>query len=498
MRGHLYCSIRCAREDGRGEFWRPVRKTLARPVPPRLALLAIALGVSAPMVLTLRTVRELDRLSRVAVAYRPRRPPPRIESVEETAGGTRIAGPAPAGGAVFLFADAGLVGAAPVVGGRFRFEGVRQSGPYRIGVLPLSPEVPAAPPPAPRSQAATARTPAASPVPGAAALPRVAAAAAPTLRSAPAPIPTPAPIRVAALATAPPRRIERPAPVPTALPAAAPPRAAPVAAAAPAFAARAIVAPGPPAIASAVSVPDLTRGPSDRPDLVLSFDAGSSDRGAREILDALESRGIRTSIFLTGDFIRRNPELAARIAEDGHEVGNHTDTHPHLTTYAQDGRQTTRPGVDRAFVSRQLRATAEAYRRATGRDLAPLWRAPYGEHNAEIRRWAALEGYWHVGWTGGRAGLDGMDWVSDPSSRAYRSAGRVVERLTEHAENGGIILLHLGSDREDPVAPRVAELIDGLGRRGFRLVPASRFLAAMGLTEERLLALRVPRSVSFR
>ncbi len=79
--------------------------------------------------------------------------------------------------------------------------------------------------------------------------------------------------------------------------------------------------------------------------------------------------------------------------------------------------------------------------------------------------------------------------MSDPSSRSYRSAGRVVDRLVANAESGGIILLHLGSDRDDPVAPRVPELLDALARRGFRFSRASDFLNRMGLTEQRLQAL---------
>jgi peptidoglycan/xylan/chitin deacetylase (PgdA/CDA1 family) len=234
----------------------------------------------------------------------------------------------------------------------------------------------------------------------------------------------------------------------------------------------------------------LTRGPRDRREVLLSFDAGSSDRGAREILAALREKGIQTTIFLTGEFIRRNPDLTRRIAGDGHEVGNHTDTHPHLTTYARDGRQATKPGVDRWFLVAELDRTARAYQEVTGRKMAPLWRAPFGEHNEEIRRWAAEAGYWHVGWTGGRAGLDGLDWVSDPKSKSYRSSDRVVESLVERAESGGIILLHLGSDREDPVAPRIPRLLDGLASRGFRFARASEFLAREGMTDERLAALR--------
>ncbi len=122
--------------------------------------------------------------------------------------------------------------------------------------------------------------------------------------------------------------------------------------------------------------------------------------------------------------------------------------------------------------------------------MAPLWRAPFGEHNAQIRRWAAEAGYWHVGWTGGRGGLDGMDWITDTRSRAYQSADRLVARLVQHAENGGIVLLHLGSDRDEPVAGRIGELFDGLSRRGFTYARASEFLERQGFDETRLAAFR--------
>jgi peptidoglycan/xylan/chitin deacetylase (PgdA/CDA1 family) len=248
--------------------------------------------------------------------------------------------------------------------------------------------------------------------------------------------------------------------------------------------------PPPPARDADAAIPDFSRGPADRRDIVVSFDAGSSDRGAREILNALRERGIRTTIFLTGQFIRQYPDLTRRIALDGHEVGNHTDTHPHLTTFARDGRQATRSDVDRAFLTGELERTAHLYREATGREMAHLWRAPFGEQNGQLRRWALEAGYWHVGWTGGRAGLDGLDWVSDPESPRYRSAQGVVSRLIAHAENGGVILLHLGSDRSDPVAPRIPELLDGLTGRGYRLARASELLDRVGMTPERLAKLQ--------
>ncbi len=439
MRGHLYCSERCARDAGRHAVWRNVRGILARPVPARLAVAAVALAAAAPVLLALRTVRELDSLNAPSPFARPRREAPtaRLDSVVAAGTGLRLEGSASDGTAVFLFAGPRLLGAAPVENGRFHFDGIREKGPFRVGAMPLSSPLAyaPAPPPAPAPVAAAPPTP----VPSA---PRVAV-------SLPPPRPTPAP--------APPVRAAAPTP--------------------------AIVPRGP-------SPPDLTRGPDDRADILVSFDAGSSDRGATQILDALSARGIRTTIFLTGEFIRRYPDIARRVAADGHEVGNHTDTHPHLTTYASDGRQVTRLGVDRPFVAGELARTARLYREATGRSMAPLWRAPFGEHNPEIRRWAAEQGYWHVGWTGGRSGLDGLDWVTDPSSRAFQPADRLLARLVHHAENGGIVLLHLGSDREEPVASKIAILFDGLKARGFRFTRASEFLSRQGYDEAKLAAFR--------
>ena len=429
MRGHLYCSTRCARDGGRAETRALIRSHLARPIPPRLAVLAVLLAASAPAVLALRTVAQLDRLNSPAPFSPARRAPAaRVESVVPGPDGSRIEGSAPPGAAVFLFAGGQFAGTALAADGRFRFEGVKSPGPYLVGTLPLAPPAVAA--------VAAGAAGGASPDAGAETPGGTSDRVSPTSSA------------VSAGTSAPPRR-ETPR----------------------------------------VSIPDLSRGPRDRREVLLSFDAGSSDRGAREILAALRDRGIRTTIFLTGDFIRRYPDLVRRIAGDGHEVGNHTDTHPHLTTYARDGRQATRGGVDRAFLVGELTRTARLYEQATGRTMAPVWRAPFGEHNEEIRRWAAEAGYWHVGWTGGRAGLDGLDWISDPSAPGYRTSARVVETLVERAENGGIVLLHLGSDRDDPVAPRIPLLIDGLAGRGFRLVRATDFLEREGMTEDRLAAL---------
>lgn len=235
--------------------------------------------------------------------------------------------------------------------------------------------------------------------------------------------------------------------------------------------ARADASPAPEAVS-------LDRGRRDVPRIALTFDGGSGAGDTERILAVLEERGVSATFFLTGEFIVGQPDLVRRIAAGGHEVGNHTWSHPHLTAWERTQRQDTLPGVDRALLRRELARTGEAYERLTGSRLAPLWRAPYGEVNGEIARWAAAEGWRHVGWSrndaGGRHTLDSLDWVAERSSRNYLTSAQMVQRILSFDAggsglNGGIVLMHLCTRREDPLAGRLASLIDALRRRGYEL-----------------------------
>lgn len=231
--------------------------------------------------------------------------------------------------------------------------------------------------------------------------------------------------------------------------------------------------------------PDVTRGDSTRMELSITFDGGYNAIEATEILDALKSRGVKTTIFLTGLFIRRHPEITRRIVADGHEVGNHTTSHPHLTEYARSYTQKTLPGVTRAFLAGELREAAEAFREVTGSEMAPLWRAPYGEINGTLRDWALQEGYLHVGWTYEREtgeSLDTLDWVHDTASRFYLSPDEIKEKIVNFGSGpgglkGGIVLMHLGTQRDtDRAATVLEEMLDEIMDKGYRFVKVSRLI----------------------
>ncbi|MDH7499391.1 MAG: polysaccharide deacetylase family protein [candidate division NC10 bacterium] len=230
-------------------------------------------------------------------------------------------------------------------------------------------------------------------------------------------------------------------------------------------------------------VPDISRGDLAKKEIALTFDGGGGDNAASEILRTLREREIACTFFLSGEFIRSYPDLVRQIVEDGHEVANHTETHPHLTSYGANSRQDLLPGVNRRFLWRELMGAEELFLELTGRRMAPFWRAPYGEQNATLRRWAKEIGYQHVSWTSdGRAkkSLDTLDWVADPSQKMYCSSQDVRDRILEYGEgaNGGIILMHLStSRRQDRVHERLGEIIEGLQERGYRLVKVSELVS---------------------
>jgi peptidoglycan/xylan/chitin deacetylase (PgdA/CDA1 family) len=160
-------------------------------------------------------------------------------------------------------------------------------------------------------------------------------------------------------------------------------------------------------------------------------------------------------------------------------------THPHLTTYERNFKQETISGVDKEFITGQLKETARLFKETTGKDMISFWRAPYGEQNAEIRQWAYEAGFTHIGWTRDyktKETLDSLDWVSNEESEFYHSADEIKNRILNFDKGGnevmgGIVLMHLGTERKDSRASaKLPEIIDSLEGRGYRFVKVSELL----------------------
>jgi peptidoglycan/xylan/chitin deacetylase (PgdA/CDA1 family) len=229
---------------------------------------------------------------------------------------------------------------------------------------------------------------------------------------------------------------------------------------------------------------NVLRGNYYRKEISLTFDGGAEANEAVMILKILEMNKIKATFFLTGEFIQKYPDIVKRLIQSNHEIGNHTFSHPHLTTYAMNHQQTTLPNVTKEFIIDELRKTDALFYKIAGRHLDPYWRAPFGETNAEIRKWASELGYMHVGWTSlNNQSMDSMDWVENASVPGYKtveqSAAQILDfgKNAPYEANGGIILMHLGTERKEDFAEKFLPLIiDGYAKKGYGFVTISHLI----------------------
>jgi len=224
----------------------------------------------------------------------------------------------------------------------------------------------------------------------------------------------------------------------------------------------------------------VSRFSSNQKWLALTFDGGSISTGALEILNILKQKSISCTMFLTGRFIQKNRELVQKIISDGHEIANHTHTHPHLTQLEVNGSNKSLSVISPNFIAGQLRKADSVLQRSLNHKMVPFWRAPFGEINDQILSWAAREGYKHIGWS---ERCDSRDWVSDTLSSLYRSNHEILEYfINEEAirgVSGKIILMHLGTERKSDFAyDTLPELIDHFHSSGYQFKTISQLISA--------------------
>jgi len=205
---------------------------------------------------------------------------------------------------------------------------------------------------------------------------------------------------------------------------------------------------------AAVFGPSVWRGPRDRPTIALTFDDGPSE-STPEILEILDRHKVSATFFQCGMNVERLPGIARSVAQAGHEIGNHTYSHPMLC-FRSSG-----------YMEDELSRTQDIIGSHTG--AWPVWfRAPFGV------RWFGLSGPLRklhltgVMWT-----VIGYDW----SLKASDVVGRVAQR----ASNGAILCLHDG--RELRVRPEVGQTVEAVRKlvpllldRGYEFETVSRLL----------------------
>ena len=211
--------------------------------------------------------------------------------------------------------------------------------------------------------------------------------------------------------------------------------------------------PAPPAPPSATVPgpgPDITAGPADVPALSLTFHGAGDPAITRDVIAELAGAGARVTVMAVGTWLAEDPEMATALLDAGHELGNHTWSHPTL------------PRLAPSAVADEITRGAAELRTLTGSQ--GRWFRPSGTQHSDdaIRAAATAAGY-------GAClsyGVDPMDYT-DPGAAA------IEQRLLAAAAPGAIVSLHLGHAGTRDALPAV---LDGLHQRGLSAVSVSRLL----------------------
>ncbi len=198
--------------------------------------------------------------------------------------------------------------------------------------------------------------------------------------------------------------------------------------------------------------------PKDR--VALTFDDGPDPEFTAQILDTLKSRGAVASFFVVGRQVQRLPELTRRIAAEGHEIGNHSWSHPDLAHMSESA------------IRVELAATGRVIEAVTGhRPL--LFRPPYigdarPSTEERLRPMAVANA---LGYRVAALEIDTKDWFETDPDVIVANAMRAIER-----DVGRVVLLHdAGGDRSSTIAA-LGPLIDSLRARGYRLTTVAGLL----------------------
>lgn len=164
-----------------------------------------------------------------------------------------------------------------------------------------------------------------------------------------------------------------------------------------------------------------------------------------DILETLRNNEVKITFFMVGEWIDKNPEAVKKIHEAGHEIGNHSNTHPHVDNLTLEQNL------------EEMEKCSEKIEQLTGKKPI-LYRAPYGEYNDNVIKASFENGYYPIQWN-----KDTLDYQALTGEQMWK-------RIGENLQNGDIILSHNGTVH---TADSLDMIIKNIKEKGFEIVKVS-------------------------
>ncbi len=180
----------------------------------------------------------------------------------------------------------------------------------------------------------------------------------------------------------------------------------------------------------------------------ISFDAAWGDAETETLLSILDQHHIKTTFFVVGQWVDQNPETVQKIHQAGHEIQNHSNSHPHLTNLSKED------------IANELSECNQKIQDITG--VTPtLMRPPYGDYNNAVIEVAKGLNMHTIQWS-----VDSLDWKD-------LSAQEITNRVTKAIKPGGIVLFHNAGKHTPEALPGILET---LIKDGYEIVPISQLI----------------------
>lgn len=201
-------------------------------------------------------------------------------------------------------------------------------------------------------------------------------------------------------------------------------------------------------------------GGGNKKKIALTFDDGPDKGYTTKVLDILKEKKTPATFFVIGMNANLNPNVLQRMEKEGHEVGNHTYTHPNIATISKDQLSFELDASQRLFEG-LLKKKSVLFRPPYSQDLHP-------NDPAELKPLLTTNslGYYTVGMN-----IDPRDWENPGKDEIVR---RVIMQAKEG--EGNVVVLHDGGGDRSQTVAALPEIIEGLQTEGFEIVPISELL----------------------
>ena len=188
--------------------------------------------------------------------------------------------------------------------------------------------------------------------------------------------------------------------------------------------------------------------------VALSFDAAWGNEDTGQLIEIMKKYNVKTTFFVVGGWVDKFPESVKQLSDAGHEIMNHSNTHPHMTQISVEK------------MKEEVQSCDKKIEAITGKKPF-LFRAPYGDYDNKVVGTMREMGHFTIQWD-----VDSLDWKD-------LSAAEIRDRVLKKVKPGSICLFHNAAKNTPEALPSI---IESLQKDGYKIVPVSELILKENFT----------------